>query len=134
VAITPQTLIAFAVMTAKAEISVLTNQFELAAAFTLGAGSKGIHPVTEDVKLKVGTFSITIPAGSFKQNLRGGFTFEGVIEGVALEAKITPLGNNSFEFNAEGQGANLNGTANPVTVGLTIGKNGGSTSITAEFE
>ncbi len=62
------------------------------------------------------------------------FVFEGVIDGVDLEVKITDLGNASFEFKAEGTGANLTGTANPVNVKLTIGNDGGSATVTAEFE
>jgi hypothetical protein len=139
----------FAAFNAKVEIMLgpLANDdaFEVKATFTLGAGSNGIDPLTEDVSFQVGTFSTTIPAGSFhfkpakpgkhgKPGKLAQFTFEGVIDGVAVEAKITPLGANSFEFKTEGQGADLTGTANPVTLGLTIGDDGGSTTATAEFE
>lgn len=82
----------------------------------------------------MGTFSTTIPAGSFKQDKKGRFKFEGVIGGVELEAVIRPLGAGSFEFKAEGEGANLSGTVNPVTVGITIVNDGGSTTVPAEIE
>lgn len=139
----------FAAFDAKVEIELgpLVNDdaFEVKAIFTLGAGSNGIDPLTEDVSFQVGTFSTTIPAGSFhfkpakpgkhgKPGKPARFTFEGVINGVAVEVKITPLGANSFEFKTEGQGADLTGTANPVTLGLTIGDDGGSVMVTAEFE
>jgi hypothetical protein len=128
----------FAAFAAKVEIELgpLANDdaFEVKAIFTLGAGSDGISPLTEDVHLQVGTFSTTIPAGSFKVDKKGRFKFEGIIGGVSLQAKITPRGANSFEFKAEGQGADLTGTANPVTLGLTIGDDSGSTTVTAEFE
>lgn len=39
-----------------------------------------------------------------------------------------------FEFKAEGEGADLTGTVNPVTVSLTIGDDGGSATVEAEFE
>lgn len=99
-----------------------------------GAGSNGINPLTEDVKLQVGTFSTTIPAGSFRQDPRGRFKFEGAISGVSLEVQIVPLGGNDFQLKAEAEGANLSGTVNPVTVGLTIGDDSGSTAVTAEFD
>lgn len=128
----------FAAFHAKVEIELgpLANDdaFEVKADFTLGAGSNGIDPLTEDVSLQVGTFSTTIPAGSFKVDKKGRFKFEGVIGGVSLQAKITPLGANSFEFKAEGTGTDLTGTVNPVTVQLAIGDDGGSTTVTAEFE
>ena len=135
-------LVPFAAFAAKAEIAFgpLANDdaFEVKATFSLGAGSDGIAPLTEDVSLQVGTFSTTIPAGSFtfvpaKPRKPAHFKFEGVIGGVSLQAKIIPLGADSFEFKAGGQGADLTGTVNPVTVGLTIGDDGGSTMVTAEI-
>jgi len=117
-------------------LTVLTGPprgFHLRGTFTLGTGSNGIAPLTEDVKLRVGTFSITIPAGSFTQDGGGQFKFEEVIAGVTLEVEIEDLGGRSFEFKVEGEGANLTGTVNPVTVGLTIGNDCGTAVITAQF-
>ena len=135
VAIAGQSTVPFAAFTLKAEISLgLPGAFEAKGNFTLGAGSNGINPLTEDVKLQIGTFSTTIPAGSFQQDPRGRFKFEGVISGVSLEIQIVPLGGNDFEFKAEAQGTDLSGIVNPVTVELTIGDDGGSTTVTAEFD
>lgn len=142
-------VIPFAAFDAKVEITLgpLANDdsFEVKSTFTLGTGSDGIDPLTEDVSFQVGTFSTTIPAGSFKfhpansgkgkgKGAPARWTFEGVIDGVELEAKITDLGGGSFEFKAEGESADLTGTVNPVTVTLTIGDDGGSTTVEAEFE
>ena len=81
--------------------------------------------------LQIGTFSVTIPAGSFKQIHQGRFAFEGVINGVSLEVQIVPLGNNIFTFKAEGTGVDLTGLTNPVTVVLTIGIDSGTTAVMA---
>lgn len=121
----------FATFEAKVEIE--GDEFEVKATFTLGAGSGGIDPLTEEVSFQVGTFSTSIPAGAFKQDKKGRFKVEGVIDGVALEVVIQPLRGGSFEFKAEGEGADLTGTANPVAVALTIGDDSGSTTTTAEF-
>jgi len=86
------------------------------------------------VTLKIGTFSVTIPAGSFKKNPNGRFAFEGTINGVSLQVQIVPLGNNIFTFKAEGTGVDLTALTNPVTVVLTIGIDAGSTTATAEFQ
>ena len=51
-----------------------------------------------------------------------------------LEVVIRPLSGGSFEFKAEGHRADLTGTVNPVTVGLTIGNDGGSATVTAKFK
>ena len=123
----------FAALSARVEIEH-DDAFEVRATFTLGAGSNGIAPLTEDVKLRVGTFSTVIPAGSLTQEGGGQFKFEGVIAGVTLEVEIEDWGGGSFEFKAEGEGANLTGTMNPVTVALTIGDDVGTTTITAEFK
>jgi DNA-binding beta-propeller fold protein YncE len=130
VAITP--LVPFASSFAKLEISA--EGFELKESFTLGRNSNGINPVTQKVTLRIGTFSVTMPPGSFKKIPQGRFAFEGVINGVSLEVQIVPLGNNIFTFKAEGTGVDLTGLTNPVTVALTIGNNTGSTAVNAEFE
>jgi hypothetical protein len=124
VAITP--LVPFASSFAKLEIA--KDSFDLKESFTLGANSNGINPVRENVTLQIGSFSVTIPAGSFKQIPHGRFAFEGVINGVSLEVQIVPLGNNMFTFKAEGTGADFTGLTNPVTVVLTIGINTGTTT------
>jgi DNA-binding beta-propeller fold protein YncE len=133
VAITPE--VPFAASFAKLEIEARHRPgFELKEFFTLGNNSNWIDPVTENLTLEIGTFSVTIPAGSFEQNPNGRFEFEGVINDVSLEAQIVPLGNNIFTFKAEGKGVDLTDLTNPVTVVLTIGTDSGSTAVTAKFE
>ncbi len=122
----------FATSSAKLEIAQLG--FDLNESFTLGANSNGINPVTENVTLQIGTFSVTIPAGSFQLNPNGRFAFQGVINGVSMQVQIVPLSNNMFTFKAEGTGVDLTGLFNPVTVVLTIGDDFGSTSVTAQFQ
>jgi hypothetical protein len=131
----------FAAFTAKLEIELghrIDDAFELQSTFTLGTGSNGIDLSKDDVtlELKHGTasFTTTIPADSFKQDKKGRFEFEGTINGVSLEATLTPRGNNAYEFKAEGKHADLTGIANPVTVTLTIGNDSGSTTVRAKFD
>ena len=68
------------------------------------------------------------------QDKKGRLKFEGVIGGVALEAVLRPLGGGIYEFKAEGENANLTGTANPVPVELKIGDDSGNITVNAEFE
>jgi len=124
-------LVPFAAFTAEVEIG---DEFELKANFTLGPGSNGIDPLTEDVTLQVGTFSTRIPAGSFKSDENGSFQFEGVVAGVTLEVEIQALGGGRFELSAEGEGANLGGIVNPVEVRLVIRDDGGSATVMAELD
>jgi YVTN family beta-propeller protein len=122
------------------------DRFELQSHFTLSSTAPGIHPHGEPVTLQVGTFSITIPPGSFRrhedehevgdehENEDGSFTFHGVIDGVRLEALIKRTGTLRYAFHAEAKGANLAGTKNPEQVSLTIGGDSGTTSVTADID
>ena len=76
----------------------------------------------------------TIPAGSFKRREGRSYSFEGVINGVHLRAKIELMGGFRYAFHVEAKGANLSGTTNPVQVSLGIGGDLGLTSVKAHFE
>lgn len=106
--------------------------FDTFAPFTLGADSNGISPLKEPVTIQIGTFSTTIPAGSFKL-INGDFTFQGRIGGVKLYARIRLIKGKSYEFFTYANCASLTGTSNPVRVGLTIGDDSGSALVTAKF-
>jgi uncharacterized repeat protein (TIGR03803 family) len=108
-----------------------TDAFELFSEFTLGQKSNGIYPPAEPVTLSVGTFTTTIPAGSFKGTGFGPFYFIGPVNGVNLEALIAPTGAKRFSFAAAVQKVSLTGTANPVPVTLTIGDDSGTTTVNA---
>jgi hypothetical protein len=131
-----QTGIAFSSLTARAEISTNARHpgFELSGTLTVGTGTTGIAPDTQPVSLVLGNFSVVIPAGSFRKNKNGRYSFEGTINGVHLEFSIAPAGGSSFTFHVEADGANLSGTGNPVPLELLIGTNGGTTQVTAEID
>jgi len=97
------------------------DDFEFKAMAKEGLNSDGIDPITENVGLRFGTFSIVIPGGSFSGNK---LKFKGVINGVNLEARIKIFGNNSFEIRINGTGADLSGILAPTNVELGIGNNG----------
>jgi hypothetical protein len=128
----------FVAFTSKVEIgfgpSVGTDEFEIKSTFTLGSSSNGINPLAEKVTLRIGSFGTVIPDGSFIQDKKGRYKFEGVIDGVRLEIVITSLRGNQFEFKAEGKGADLTGTVNPVTVQITIGDDAGLITVNAELD
>ena len=120
------------------------DSFELESSFTLSSTAPGINPVTEPVTLEVGTFTTTIPPGSFRKHEHegdedegkgedGSFTFHGVIDGVRLKAVIKPTDTLRYAFQAKAKGADLTGTKNPVQVTLTIGGDTGTTSVTAHI-
>jgi YVTN family beta-propeller protein len=138
----------FLAFNARLEIDIDHDQkkdaFAVETSFTLSStASNGIHPPAEPVTLQIGTFSITIPPGSFRTHEHEGegedghghedgfFSFQGVIDGVRLEALIKRTGTLRYAFNAKAKGANLTGTTNPVQVSLIIGDESGTTSVNA---
>jgi len=135
VAVAGQSTVPFAILRLMAEIDLDRKaSFEVEGHFSLGVGSNGISPPSEDVNLRVATFSTTIPAGSFIDEGRGTFEFKGFINGMDLKVVIHRVGGDRFLFTADGAGANLIGTMNPVTVELSIGDDDGSTTVTAQFD
>ena len=122
-------ILPFAAFSAKVDINAASSSFGVNSTFTLGSGGS-INPLTQAVTFQLGGFSITIPAGSFHLVGKGmHFVFDGTVNGVALEANLTPLGGNSYSFKLEGAGAPNLPTSNLVTLGLTIGNNAGSVQV-----
>jgi hypothetical protein len=125
--------IPFSGFSGKLELDLNAGSFDLNAAFKLGAGGS-INPPIQPVNLTIGTYSVTIPPGSFAAQKQG-YAFQGVVNGVSMQVLIKSGGaSGSYTFLAEGKGANLIGTTNPVTVTLSIGNNTGTTQINAEFQ
>ncbi|HEY4046915.1 MAG TPA: choice-of-anchor Q domain-containing protein [Acidobacteriaceae bacterium] len=123
--------------TFKAELAIFTQKpygYALTAEFTPGTSSTGINPTTEGVTLQIATYTVTIPAGSFKQlwsGPRAPYAYAGTINGVATRVVITPLEDNRYGLIAAASPVDLPGAANPVTVMLTIGDNSGNTPVNA---
>jgi YVTN family beta-propeller protein len=109
------------------------DSFNLHSPFTLSSTAPGLHPHRDPVTLQVGTSSIPIPPGSFREQSDGCFTFAGVISGVSLKAQIYHTGTLRYEFHAKATGASLTGTKNMVYVTLIIGGDSGATSVAAQI-
>jgi hypothetical protein len=122
----------FLAFNALLELPPKLDAFQLESSFTLSSTAPAINPVTQAVALHVGTFTTTIPPGSF-QKIGGLFPFVGVIGGVRLQVLIAPTGTLRYGFFAVADRASLTGTTSPVPVMLTIGNDTGMTSATALF-
>ncbi len=116
-----------------------TDAFQLGTGVTLSSTAPAPNPLTQPITLQIGTFAVTIPAGSFTKNNQGDFVFSGVINGVTLKVAIKHTGTLRYTFQAGAQNASLTGTQNSVYVTLAIGggsfsnSNSGATSVTAEI-
>jgi YVTN family beta-propeller protein len=118
------------------DLTVYPNQkeFSIKSNFTLGAGSNAINPPTEQVTLQIGSFTITIPIGSFVNvpGVPGYFTFVGVIDNVSLNVLIRLVsGNNYVVVIAKNVSLTIPIPPNTVPVTLTIGGVRGTTNVTA---
>jgi hypothetical protein len=71
------------------------DSFELTGYLRLAETSNGIDPPKETVTVKFGSFSHTIPAGSFQQGRDGSFHFKGTIDKAKLDVTLWPLTNKS---------------------------------------
>jgi hypothetical protein len=111
-----------------ASVEIRGGSFQVQGRFTLDPASDGIDPTGEDATLAVGPYQVDIPAGSFRATRGGGYKFEGAVDGVQLEVKISPRGGSNFRLEAQGKRADLSGVDEPVAVTLTIGNDTGSTS------
>ena len=80
----------------------------------------GSIPLLMRSSFRFGTFSTTLPAGSFIEVTKRRFEFQRVIHGVAFEAVIQSLDHGSFMIKVERRRVDLTGTVNPVPVILTI--------------
>jgi hypothetical protein len=117
----------------RAKVETESSELELRAFFRLGPQSKGINPLNEDISLKIGSFSATIPANSFKATLLGWFKYEGIINGTDLEVRTIPLGSNRYVFRAEAEGKGLEQPVpGPVKVEVSIGNDSGSATVKVE--
>jgi hypothetical protein len=106
------------------------DELRMGGVFTLGGGSNGVNPLTEEVALQVGSFSATIPAGAFRRDRFGLLRFDGSIGGHHVLVILTPLGGGQYAVVAEVETLELPGTRTPVTVALRIGNDAGSVTVT----
>jgi hypothetical protein len=105
--------------------------FNLTARFTLASGQT-LTPTTEPLTLTLGSYQVTLPAGTLHQVQVGPFTdygYIGIVNKVGLDVQIIPLGSGVYGFQVAGTPVTLMGNINPVTVTLTTGKDTGTATV-----
>jgi YVTN family beta-propeller protein len=120
-----------------AKLQINTQGFSEDGSFTLGsapasgrsAAAAAFDPAAQRVVLSVGSFTLTIPPGSFRKdgpNLH--WKFEGTVGGVRINAGIDQRNKSTteFDYSAHVKGPDLTSQARPIRVGLRIGTNVGS--------
>jgi hypothetical protein len=129
---TAQAVTPFASLGAKAEVA--TDRFDLQGRFSLAPTSNGVNPLSEAVTLQLDSYTVTIPPGSFRRSRRGGYEFEGSINGVRLSFSFRPRSPSEYRFEIEGEGANVPQLTTPISMTLTIGDDSGTATVSAEPE
>jgi YVTN family beta-propeller protein len=109
---------------------VVNGNLHEQGAVTLGPNSQGVDLANQPLTLTVNNFSLTIPAGSFRQvggNLH--FVFNGTVDGLPVEFNLKAVNGSSSQFTyvVNVQGVSIGGP-DPATVGLKIGENTGTTT------
>jgi YVTN family beta-propeller protein len=109
---------------------IINNNLHEQGDFTLGANTGGIDLANQPLTLTVNNFSLTIPAGSFRQvggNMH--FVFNGTVNGLSVNFNLKAVNGSSTQFTyvVDVHGVSIGGP-NPATVGLKIGHNSGTTT------
>ena len=107
--------------------------FYLSGGFTLGAGGS-INPSTEPVTFSVGSYSATLPPGSFVK-YKTGYVYQKTVNGIFLCVFIkftSTLG--SYQLLVNRKGGTLTTTTSPVPVLLSIGDNSGTAQMKTKFD
>jgi streptogramin lyase len=100
----------------------------LHAKFRLAHNSDGIDLASDSLALSVGTVSVTIPAGSFKQDKHGTWKFAGDISSMHVRAALKALKSpGAYVLTIRIGGAELDPAGSPYTVSLAIGDDSGTT-------
>jgi hypothetical protein len=75
------------------------------------------------VLLQLGSLPIPIQKGSFSQDSKGDYVFQGVVGSAAVDFRITPMTGTRFKFKVEGLTGTPFRVTNPARFILMIGNN-----------
>jgi 40-residue YVTN family beta-propeller repeat len=121
------------------KLQINSQGFSDNGSFTLGAGhaaatasTSTLDPVTQNVTLTAGSYTLMIPAGSFRKdgtNLH--WKFDGQIGSVRVNADIKQQNKSTtqFDYSFGVNGPNLTSALRPIRVSLKIGLNVGSSNV-----
>lgn len=111
-------------------VPAMPPSFRVSANISLSASSS-FEPIAQPVTFQLGSYAVTIPPGSFIRKDQENYEYDGTIEGITLESRISPEAGNKLAFALKVQGINLSESINPVRILLILGQNAGAKSVNA---
>lgn len=130
--------VAFAKFLPSAQIKYMTRdsaRLNLDIDFKLGNTSDGFDLARDGLQMTLGSYSLTVDAGSGQAHRNGDYSFKGVIDGNPVTLRVSQLRNpSSYSLRLETFNKTLRMLRNPLTVALTIGDDGGSATIRAKIQ
>ena len=108
-----------AIGTLSGKLSNSEKSFSYEGTFTPAASSNGVNPRTEEVSLKIGSYTFLISAGLFKGASDDGYAFSGTVGGVKLTIELKRLKGGKWKVEANGKP--VSGLRNSAPVSLRIG-------------
>jgi len=110
----------------KVKLEVEKGEFEVRGNLTLAPESDGINLYKEEVEVKVGSFAVTLPAGSFKQDgERTKIRYQGRVGQFDLDVLFRITGRTSYHIKIEGEGGDI-GKVSPEDVTVRVGNDAGT--------
>ena len=117
----------FSTFTPKLEVG--QTGFQLSATVTLANGATTFNPAQQSMALSIGSYSVSLPAGSLLTRNTGTYVYSGVINGMTLQIRISKSGTNSYLIQVDASGVALPKLSNPALLTLTLGPAGGVTTV-----
>jgi hypothetical protein len=96
--------------------------------FALGTDGTAFDPASDIFSLQLGTYSVSIPAGSFATTATGSFSHSRTISGHIVSVNLKPS-STGYAFSVEAKAVDVATIVNPATLQLVVGCNTGSAAV-----
>jgi len=127
----------FAKYSASVYLAPKLATFSATETFTLGSGSTGVNPPRQPVTLTLGSLTLSIPAGSFVQDMpprTTSYVYNGTVNGGTLYVSISPTKTaNTYQLFALGVGYSVPNGLTTMPVALAVGDNDGHTTVAPKY-
>jgi len=110
-------------------VSGALGHFNVDATVAFGNPADSFNPAADAITLAIGSWSMTLPAGSVHSIGSGFWAFAGPAGGAVVTIDIQFLADGKYRFSAIGGPIAFLPVISPTTVSLTIGVNSGSATV-----